>query len=377
MSGYVSSAVIEELTALAHESERIASTVKVQPFSTTVSKITEAIEQVGASSSQSWIGYHSRMYYSGFRRPPASDAFSSEWGLASEYFPPSDNWQEVDYEKVYEHVMGLAERPDTKSFESAAAQAAEMFEQNRDELIAILNLILDHSKSSAVEEIRDEVRKLKLFTAAKIIDMKRPERVMTRDTTALSQGLQPPHHFKIAAWLLEQQLAFQSLEQVAKLAKRAAGYLSREVKMNQKSSPETDCIFIGHGGDSQWKDVADFVQTRLKLTIEEFNHHPPAGMTTQERLDEMLQKATFALLIMTAEDEHADSTKHARENVIHEIGRAQQRLGLRRAIILLEEGCGEFSNIAGVNQIRFPKGYISATFEEIRRVLEREGLIPA
>jgi predicted nucleotide-binding protein len=78
---------------------------------------------------------------------------------------------------------------------------------------------------------------------------------------------------------------------------------------------------------------------------------------------------------MTAEDEHADATRHARENVVHEAGLFQGRLGFRRAIILLEEGCAEFSNIVGLSQIRFPKGNIRACFEDVRAVLEREGLL--
>ncbi|TOC17104.1 hypothetical protein CGJ89_25190 [Vibrio parahaemolyticus] len=89
----------------------------------------------------------------------------------------------------------------------------------------------------------------------------------------------------------------------------------------------------------------------------------------------MLDQASFAFLIMTAEDEHADNTLHARENVIHEVGLFQGRLTFKRAIILLEDGCQEFSNIHGVGQIRFPKGNIRAAFEDIRMVLEREGLI--
>lgn len=89
----------------------------------------------------------------------------------------------------------------------------------------------------------------------------------------------------------------------------------------------------------------------------------------------MLLHAEFAFLIMTAEDEHADSTLHARENVVHEVGLFQGKLGPRRAIILLEEGCREFSNIIGLSQLRFPKGHISAAFEDIRRVLEREEVI--
>ena len=89
----------------------------------------------------------------------------------------------------------------------------------------------------------------------------------------------------------------------------------------------------------------------------------------------MLYHAGFALLVMTAEDEHADQRIHARENVIHEVGLFQGRLGFNKAIILLEEGCEPFSNIHGLTQIRFPRGQIMSISEEIRRVLERERIL--
>lgn len=62
-------------------------------------------------------------------------------------------------------------------------------------------------------------------------------------------------------------------------------------------------------------------------------------------------------------------------NVIHEVGLFQGRLGFEKPIILLEEGCDEFSNVTGLGQIRFPAGAIGTKFEEIRRVLERESII--
>ncbi len=89
----------------------------------------------------------------------------------------------------------------------------------------------------------------------------------------------------------------------------------------------------------------------------------------------MLNQSVFAFLVMTAEDEHNDGSRHARENVIHEAGLFQGRLGFKRAIIVLEDGCTEFGNIHGLGQIRFPAKSIRAVFEEVRRVLERESLI--
>lgn len=89
----------------------------------------------------------------------------------------------------------------------------------------------------------------------------------------------------------------------------------------------------------------------------------------------MLDAAAIAFLVMTAEDEMLDGKVQARMNVVHEAGLFQGRLGFSRAIVLLEDGCEEFSNIQGVGQIRFPKRNIKAAFEEIRRVLEREEII--
>jgi hypothetical protein len=134
-------------------------------------------------------------------------------------------------------------------------------------------------------------------------------------------------------------------------------------------------IFIGHGQSPVWRELKDFLSDRLSLPWDEFNREAVAGISTFARISSMLESASFAFLIMTAEDQHSDSTAHARQNVVHEVGLFQGKLGPRKAIILLEEGCEEFTNIVGLSQIRFPAGRISAAFEEIRRVLEREGVI--
>jgi len=134
-------------------------------------------------------------------------------------------------------------------------------------------------------------------------------------------------------------------------------------------------VFIGHGKSLAWKDLKDFIQDRLKLPWDEFNRVPVAGTTNVARLSEMLDAAAIAFLVMTGDDGQSDGRGHARMNVVHEAGLFQGRLGFTRAIVLLEEGCEEFSNIQGLGQVRFPKSNIKAAFEEIRQILEREGLL--
>jgi predicted nucleotide-binding protein len=134
-------------------------------------------------------------------------------------------------------------------------------------------------------------------------------------------------------------------------------------------------IYIGHGRSKIWEELKNFISETLKLPWDEFNRESVAGRSTKERLEEMLQEARFAFLVMTAEDEHADGTVHARENVIHEAGLFQGKLGFSKAIILIEDGCKEFSNIHGLTQIRFPPGNMLAVSEQLIKVLKREGII--
>jgi predicted nucleotide-binding protein len=111
----------------------------------------------------------------------------------------------------------------------------------------------------------------------------------------------------------------------------------------------------------------------LSLDCDEFNIEPTPGIHTTNRLEAMLSQAGIAFLVMTAEDKHADGTVHARENVVHEVGLFQGRIGSLRAIVMLEDGCAKFSNLDGLTVINFPRNDIAARFEDVRRVLKREG----
>jgi hypothetical protein len=79
-------------------------------------------------------------------------------------------------------------------------------------------------------------------------------------------------------------------------------------------------------------------------------------------------------LILTGEDEQATGELNPRLNVVHEAGLFQGKLGFRKAILFLEDGCQDFSNVRGLTHIPFPKRNIGAQFYEATRVLKREEL---
>jgi len=143
-----------------------------------------------------------------------------------------------------------------------------------------------------------------------------------------------------------------------------------ESKIVTESEPLT--IFIGHGHDPQWRDLKDHLHEKHSLNVSAYEIGPRAGKSIKDVLEEMLDESSFALLVLTGEDININGELHARENVIHELGLFQGRLGFTRAIALLEDGVQEFSNILGINQIRFAKGRIKETFGDVLATIRRE-----
>jgi hypothetical protein len=130
-------------------------------------------------------------------------------------------------------------------------------------------------------------------------------------------------------------------------------------------------IFIGHGRSTQWRDLKDHLQDLHGYTVEAYETGARGGHTIRDILNELRTKANFAILVMTAEDEAAGEMR-ARQNVVHETGLFQGTLGFARAIVLLEEGTKDYSNLQGVHQIRYTPGNIKETFGDVLATLRRE-----
>jgi predicted nucleotide-binding protein len=138
-----------------------------------------------------------------------------------------------------------------------------------------------------------------------------------------------------------------------------------EVKIQPK-------IFIGHGRSVQWRDLKDHLTDKHGYQVVAYEVGARAGHTIRDILDEMLAQSSFALLVMTGEDSTGDGQVRARQNIVHELGLFQGKLGFARAIVVVEHDAELFSNIDGVQQLRFNRGNIAEVYGDVLATLYRE-----
>lgn len=370
--------IAEELLEIAVRLDTARARIEGPELTRILARIDEVATQVAKSWSGSWLGYQSRVYFDRFRPVPPGAHFSQEWGLMDTAFVRETvgSWNEYPFDDVVSPILKDTGAPDLDAARTLARNVRREFDNIRHDVVSALSASLQNHEDPLISTLKEEAEETKAFTDSDFIRGLRPTgQFVSRDMIALGQGIQAPPHFCVMAEVMAIRSPGQACDQLATIARRAASHLSRRERSASRRESSGTSVFIGHGRSPAWKDLKDFLQDRLGLTWDEFNRVPVAGITNTTRLSQMLGDAAIAFVILTAEDEQVDGKWHARLNAVHEAGLFQGRLGFTRAIILLEEGCEEFSNVQGLGQIRFPTANIAAAFEEIRRVLEREEII--
>jgi predicted nucleotide-binding protein len=149
---------------------------------------------------------------------------------------------------------------------------------------------------------------------------------------------------------------------------------AKPIRVKQKATKAEGplSIFIGHGRSKAWEELRNHLQDKHGYKVVAFESGARAGHHVRDILNDLLAGSSLAFLVLTGEDETADQLMRARQNVIHETGLFQGRLGFSRAVVLLEDGVEEFSNLAGIQNIPFAKGHINGTFGEVLAVIKRE-----
>lgn len=376
--------LIRDLLRIERRIKKAQSLFVKDDIRTLMERLIQAAEGMRDVWSGSWLQSHSGMYQKTIQRRQDGVIFNDEWSVLDLIFSEDvkTGWKPYSHEEIRKEIMRRANHPDMAQLHIVEQEAQSTFESCAEEVKAILAAVCAGSQSNYLLELEDKFSKTHPYVTVDALEREaRPKGVVIirEMRSATEKEIKTPAHIQFKLDILSIKSRHDSLGGLSKVARAARLFLEKTMNTKRNGSNKkprsSGAIFIGHGRSPVWRDLKDLIQERFNLKPIEFNLEPAAGLTTKERLEEMLNDSDFAFLLMTAEDEHADTTRHARENVIHEVGLFQGRLGFKRAIVLLEEGCAEFSNIQGLGQIRFPKGNIKAQSEEIRRVLEREGLM--
>ena len=145
--------------------------------------------------------------------------------------------------------------------------------------------------------------------------------------------------------------------------------------LTQKKSNDSGQIFIGHGRSKIWARLQIFLKDDLNLKTLTFEDESRTSESIVNILEGFLNESSLAILVMTAEDETEEGKSRARQNVIHEAGLFQGRLGFDKVVILKQDGIEEFSNVAGLQYIPFKGDSIEQCFYELQRKFKKLGII--
>ena len=136
-------------------------------------------------------------------------------------------------------------------------------------------------------------------------------------------------------------------------------------------------VFIAHGANPEWLAVQRFIEDRFQLPVYSFESRSWGGRQVTEALADYLERCSFAICVLTAEDFTGDGRRLARQNVVHEVGLFQGRHGFDRVLVLAEEGCDFVPQAAQPYTIWFPHNGIERTYYRLAEMIRTQGFEPA
>jgi predicted nucleotide-binding protein len=135
------------------------------------------------------------------------------------------------------------------------------------------------------------------------------------------------------------------------------------------SSKQTSKIFISHGNDTSALNLLREFIIAIGLIPVIVKNEPNKGMSVDDKVVNNLKNCKAAIILATGDDiVNGSDFFQPRQNVIHEIGLAQQILK-HKIIYLLEEDTKFPSNISPKVYQRFTKDNLSVAFITIARDL--------
>lgn len=159
-------------------------------------RLSKATEEVGESWSGSALGYHSELHYGDFERPPLQLSFSPEWGAINGL---PEGWRSRTPDEVKLRIEKIA-CTDVSSLEEGTAEVIEEVKGLHSEIVTEISALHGYV---GLEQEKRLLTELEGFKWGKTVNDYMGANLntgfMSRDRTAISQGVRVPAHLYYAA----------------------------------------------------------------------------------------------------------------------------------------------------------------------------------
>jgi uncharacterized protein YoxC len=252
-------------------------------------KLSMATQEVGESWSGSALGYHSELHFGDFQSPPLGDRFSPEWGGINGL---PDGWRARTADEVRERVEKLAGAV-VSTLEEETAAALSQAKALHSEIVTEMSTL--HT-IPGLEQEKKLLAVLESFNWGKTVNDYMNANLntgfMSRDRTAISQGVRVPAHLYYAAVAFESDSQCAAVREFLGLSAR----LLRQVDLNAATA------VTGSSADQYPVKAVLAICDRFHLVARQLTHRRENRVTLEIKDEYDVQDLLHALLHIHFDD---------------------------------------------------------------------------
>jgi hypothetical protein len=158
-------------------------------------RLRDEARRIGEAASDSWIGYHSRMYYGDLTGPPPPErSWDADWGGIYGIPDGWKAWSVQEIQQLVEERAGLT----LGDLAAVADEVREECEPLQREALTVLSPASDLVGGDRERALLEKIDGLTwIVPPDKYVQAIAPKHMLTRDMQAMSQGLQAPSHLAV------------------------------------------------------------------------------------------------------------------------------------------------------------------------------------
>lgn len=118
--------------------------------------------------------------------------------------------------------------------------------------------------------------------------------------------------------------------------------------MNTEAKTDYTKVFVVHGHDGELKEKIARLLEKQNIEPIILSEQPNQGRTVIEKLEAYAAPVAAAICLFTADDDIADGTKRARQNVVFETGYFYGNIGRKNTVVIADEDVMNLSDLKGI-----------------------------